>query len=331
MRSHFPLLRMNVPGVMRSGRMRGVRRMSRSAAGTVLLLMSAGLAPGVRAQTLDDAIFMDRRILCAGVLYTRDQWRNYWEGTVKRDNGNIGTLTTLSAMYMATYGVTDRLNLSASLPYVWTKASQGVLQGQSGSQDVTFGAKFRAFSTPLTTAGMLHGIVFLSGTAPTSKYTPDFYPLSIGSSSTRATARGMLTYQGKNGAYVNGSMAYTRRGNVTLDRVSYYTNGQLYLTNEVQMPDVSESVLTLGYAAHGIIAPLSLVQQRTLGGGDIRRQDMPFVSNRMDFTRVDGSVQFVVPKTSGLSLHVGGSHVLTGRNVGQSTSFTAGVLLAGRL
>ena len=330
MRSRIPLLRMNLLGLTRLRRVMGSRVVSLSAVGGSVLL-SAGLATTAQAQTLDDAVFMDKRILCAGVLYTNDQWKDYWEGTVKRDNGNIGTLTTQSAMYMATYGVTNRLNLSASLPYVWTKASQGVLQGQSGSQDVTFGAKYRAFSTPLTTAGTLQGIVFLSGTVPTSKYTPDFYPMSIGSSSTRATARGMLSFQGRNGVYVNGAMAYTRRGNVTLDRVSYYTNGQLFLTNEVQMPDVTESVLTLGYSGHGIIAPLSVVQQRTLGGGDIRRQDMPFVSNRMDFTRVDGSVQFVVPKTKGLSVHVGGSHVLTGRNVGQSTIVTAGLLLAGRL
>ncbi len=311
-------------------RVLGLTRLVLSAVGGAVLL-SAGLAATAQAQTLDDAIFMDRRILCAGLLYTQDQWTDYWEGTLKRDNGNIGTLTTQSAMYMATYGVTDRLNLSASLPYIWTKASQGVLEGQSGSQDLTFGAKYRAFSTPLTTAGLLQGIVFISGTLPTSQYTPDFYPLSIGSSSRRATARGMLSFQGKSGMYVNGAMAYTRRGNVTLDRVSYYTNGELFLTNQVQMPDVTESVITLGYSGHGIIAPLTLVQQRTLGGGDIRRQDIPFVSNRMDFTRVDGSVQFVVPKTRGLSVHVGGSHILTGRNVGQSTSITAGLLLAGRL
>lgn len=330
MRSRIPLLRMNVPGVNPPRRAMAWRRASLSAVGC-LLLLGAGLPAIAHAQTLDDAIFMDKRILCAGVLYTNDQWKEYWEGTLKRDNGNIGTLTTQSAMYMATYGVTDRLNLSASLPYVWTRASQGVLQGQSGSQDLTFGAKYRAFSTPFTTTGMLQGIVFISGALPTSQYTPDFYPMSIGSSSTRATARGMLSFQGRNGLYVNGAMAYTRRGNVTLDRVSYYTNGQLYLTNKVQMPDVSESVLTLGYAGHGLIVPVSIVQQRTLGGGDIRRQDMPFVSNRMDFTRIDGSVQFVVPRTKGLSVHVGGSHVLTGRNVGQSTSITAGLLLAGRL
>lgn len=287
--------------------------------------------PGLRAQSLDDAIFMDRRVLCAGLVYTRDQWNEYWEGSLKRDNGNIGTLTTTQATWMGAYGVSDRINILAALPYVWTKASQGVLAGQSGSQDLSVGIKVRAFSTPLTTRGTLHGIAVLSATVPTSGYTPDFYPMSIGSSSRRATARGILSFQARNGMYVNGTAAYTRRGNVTLDRVSYYTQDQLFLTNEVQMPDVSDMSLTLGYQRPGLVVPLVLTRQKTLGGGDIRRQDMPFVSNRMDFTRVDARVQYTLPMLRLVTVHAGASHVLTGRNVGQSTTLMGGVLLAGKL
>jgi hypothetical protein len=58
---------------------------------------------------------------------------------------------------------------------------------------------------------------------------------------------------------------------------------------------------------------------------------MPFVSNRMDFTRIDGRVQYTLPKFRALAVHAGASHVLTGRNVGQSTSIMAGLLLAGKL
>jgi hypothetical protein len=293
------------------------------------MLMAAPVA--ARAQSMDDAIFMDRRVLCAGLVYTREEWNEYWEGSLKRDNGNIGTLTTQQATWMGAYGLTDRINILASLPYVWTKASQGVMAGQSGSQDVTVGIKYRAFSTPLTTKGTLHGIAVLSATVPTTNYTPDFYPLSIGSSSRRATARGILSFQARNGLYVNGAAGYTRRGNVRLDRVAYYTNDELFLTNEVQMPDVTDMALTLGYQKGGLVLPLVLTRQKTLGGGDIRRQDMPFVSNRMDFTRVDGRVQYLLPRLRAVTVHLGASHVLTGRNVGQSTTIMGGVLLAGKL
>ena len=56
--------------------------------GRVLVLV-AGLASAARAQSMDDPIFMDKRVLCAGLVYTRDQWTGYWEGSLKRNNGYI--------------------------------------------------------------------------------------------------------------------------------------------------------------------------------------------------------------------------------------------------
>jgi hypothetical protein len=300
-------------------------------AGARTLVLVAGVAVTAQAQSFDDAIFMDKRILCAGLVYTREQWSDYWEGTLKRDNANIGTLTMQQTMLMGAYGVTKRLNVLAALPYVATRASQGVLQGQSGSQDLTVGIKYNALTTPLTTAGTLHVIGIVSGSVPTSSYTPDFYPMSIGSQSRRATARGLLSWQGHRGLYVNAAAAYTRRGNVVLDRPAYFTNGQLVMSNEVLMPDVRETAVTIGYQRKDLVVPVTLTQQRTLGGGDIRRQDMPFVSNRMNFTRLDGRVQYTLPKLPGVIVHAGASHVLSGRNVGQSTGAMVGLLLAGKL
>jgi hypothetical protein len=307
------------------------RRMRYAVAGARTLVLVAGVAVTAQAQSFDDAIFMDKRILCAGLVYTREQWSDYWEGTLKRDNANIGTLTMQQTMLMGAYGVTKRLNVLAALPYVATRASQGVLQGQSGSQDLTVGIKYNALTTPLTTAGTLHVIGIVSGSVPTSSYTPDFYPMSIGSQSRRATARGLLSWQGHRGLYVNAAAAYTRRGNVVLDRPAYFTNGQLVMSNEVLMPDVRETAVTIGYQRKDLVVPVTLTQQRTLGGGDIRRQDMPFVSNRMNFTRLDGRVQYTLPKLPGVIVHAGASHVLSGRNVGQSTGAMVGLLLAGKL
>jgi hypothetical protein len=68
--------------------------------------------------------------------------------------------------------------------------------------------------------------------------------------------------------------------------------------------------------------------QRTLGGGDIRRQDMPFVSNRMDFTMGHAELMYFLPGMSGLRLDLGAAHVFDGRNVGQSTSIMTGFTYA---
>jgi hypothetical protein len=281
---------------------------------------------GIGAQTLEDGVMMPGKALCTGLLYTHESWDQYWEGTLKRANGNIGTLTTQSVTWFGNYGISDRLNVIAMLPYVWTDASQGVLQGIDGFQDLTLAAKFRLLRTPFTGRGELSAIVVGSLGAPASDYTPDFYPLSIGSASRRASTRLTANFQARQGWFINGSAAYTWRGKVTLDRQSYFTDGQLYLTDQVAMPDVFDYTVSAGYMKGGLQLPISFSQQSTLGGGDIRRQDMPFVSNRMNFSRLEAVVMYALPKPKRVSLRLAANHVVSGRNVGQSTALTAGLL-----
>jgi hypothetical protein len=161
-----------------------------------------------------------------------------------------------------------------------------------------------------------------------SNYTPDFYPLSIGTAGGRTAARLTLDFQPTPGWFVTGSSAYTFCSNVRLDRNSYYTDGKLYMTNEVAMPNVLENSVSTGYRRGRWQLPITLVNQHTLGGGDIRRQDMPFVSNRMDYTRVDGVLVYSLNVPKNLAFRVGAGHVLRGRNVGQSTTFTSGLFYA---
>ena len=281
----------------------------------VLLLL---IAPATaRAQTIDDGVLLPRRALGAGVLYSHERWSEYWEGTLQRINGNIGTVGTQSVTWVAGYGVTDRLSVMAVVPYVWTHASQGPLHGMSGLQDVTLAAKYQILATPLTERGTLRAFVVGAAGIPASNYVPDFLPLSIGMASRRFTGRLTLNFQAQQGWFLNGSAAYTWRSNVKLDRPSYYTNGQLHLTNEVAMPDVLDYTVSVGYQRGRLCIPFSFSRQRTLGGGDIRRQDMPFVSNRMDFGKADVLVMYH-------GIRLGTSHIVSGRNVGQATAVTGG-------
>lgn len=279
----------------------------------------------VRAQTVDDGVLLRRRTLGAGVLYTHESWSEYWEGTLQRINGNIGTVSTQGVTWVAGYGVTDRLNVMAMLPYVWTKASQGPLHGMSGIQDVTLAAKYQVLATPFTDRGTLRAFVVGAAGLPASHYVPDFLPLSIGLASRRFSGRFTLNFQAHQGWFLNGSAAYTWRSNVKLDRPSYYTNGQLYLTNEVAMPDVVDYTVSAGFQRGRLCIPFSFSRQRTLGGGDIRRQDMPFVSNRMDFAKVDGLVMYNLPAPRELGIRIGTSRIVSGRNVGQATAVTGGL------
>jgi len=286
------------------------------------MLLAFVLVTSLSAQSLDDGTLLARRALGVGVSYMHEDWSQYWEGTLKRSNGNVGNVSTQTATFLSAYGVSDRLTLLAMLPYVWTDASQGVLHSMHGVQDVTVGAKYRLLSTPFTDQGTLRAIVVAAAGMPASDYTPDFLPLAIGLGSKRAGGRLTVNFQAHQGWFLNTSAGYTWRGKVTLERPSYYTNGQLYLTNEVKMPNVADYVFTAGYQKGRLCLPLSFSWQNTLGGGDIRRQDMPFVSNNIDFTRVEGMVMYTLPSPRDLSIRFGTSHVVDGRNVGQSTSFS---------
>jgi hypothetical protein len=286
------------------------------------VLGAAISASPVAAQTIDDGFMMPKRTLSAGVLYSHDSWDQYWEGSLKRSNGNIGTLTTQSITSVVGYGLTERLGLIATLPYISTHASQGVLHDLSGFQDLTLAGKLRLL-TGATSRGAFNAFVVGTVAVPVSDYTPDFYPLSIGTAGSRTSARITLNFQSNSAWFVNASSAYTFCANVRLNRNSYYTNGQLYMTNEVAMPNVLNNTFSAGIERGRWRIPVSLTQQHTLGGDDIRRQDMPFVSNRMDFVKLDGGVMYALPKN--LAVQLGAGRVLSGRNVGQSTTFTSGL------
>jgi hypothetical protein len=289
-----------------------------------LLLLS--WTASARAQTIDDGMMMPARSLFTGVAYGHDGWDRYWEGTLKRENGNVGSVTTQSVTWSGTYGITDRLNVVAQLPYVWTRASQGTLAGQSGLQDVTVALKYRLLETEFTGAGSLRALLVASAGTPVTDYVPDLFPLSIGMASSRASGRATLMFSSKPGWFAHATGAYTWRGKVTLDRPAYFTDGQLHLSDEVVMPDVFDYTVAAGYMKPGLMVPLSFSQQITRGGGDIRRQDAPFVSNRMNVSRVDASVMYTLPRARPLAVRVAGAYAVRGRNVGQSTALTAALL-----
>ena len=113
-----------------------------------------------------------------------------------------------------------------------------------------------------------------------------------------------------------------------LDRSSYYTDGQLIESDQVAMPDVAQYSASVGWQLRGWCIPIGITDQRTLGGGDIRRQDMPFVSNRMDFTTAHADLMYFLPGVSGVRLDLGAAHTLRGRNVGQSTAIMTGLTYA---
>lgn len=289
---------------------------------TFLLFLSFCLAHYSQAQTDADGLMMSKNKFCTGLVYNYSSWQNYWEGSFKRDNANLGTVSTQMLGIMGTYGVTNKLNIQFGIPYVSTNASAGTLHGMKGLQDLSLWAKYKVLEKKVGTGNI--SLFTLAGISlPVSNYVADYLPLSIGLHSKTLSGRVIADYQiGK--FFATGSATYIFRNNVTIDRTAYYTT-EMHNSNEVKMPDAFSENLRIGYRSVRFTAEAVLDNWNTLGGFDIRKNDMPFVSNKMNWTTTGLGFKYNVRKVSGLSFIAGGNTTIAGRNVGQSSSGYGGM------
>lgn len=289
---------------------------------SLILLISMFCAGKLKAQTDADAIMMAKNNFCTGLMYSNTSWDHYWEGTLKRTNENLGTVSTNMYAVMGNYGISDKLNVLFGLPYVQTKASAGTLHGMKGLQDLSLWVKWNPIETKLG-KGLL-SVYGIGGVSfPTTNYVADFLPLSIGLRSTNLSLRAMVDYQ-QGHLFATASGTYVVRSNIKIDRDSYYTT-EMHNTNQVEMPDASNYQLRAGYRSSRMIAEAILNQWNTLGGFDITRNNMPFPSNKMNATTLGVNIKYNLKAVDGLSLIGGGAVTLAGRNMGQASSVNAGV------
>ena len=277
----------------------------------------------IYAQTDVDAISLKKNVLCIGGMYVHDSWTNYWEGTFKRNNENIGKVTTRMYGLMGNYGITDELNFLFSVPYVTTSATRGTLKGLDGIQDLSLMLKYRIVQRKFGSRDKLSVYAIGKVSTPLTNYVADFLPLSIGLRSKTAGIRALADYQYSK-YFVTASVAYTYRSNIDIDRTAYYTT-EMHYTNEVEMHDVAAFNIRAGYRSKHWIAEAIVDKMNTLGGFDIRKNDMPFPSNKMNATRVGANFKHTLKAVKGLEIVGGASYVVAGRNVGQSTTINAGV------
>jgi hypothetical protein len=287
----------------------------------LILLTACGFI--AKAQTDIDALMMAKNNFCVGGTYSHSSWKNYWEGTLKRNNQNIGTVSSNMFAIMGNYGITDKLNVLFGIPYIKNEASAGTLHSDQGVQDISLWLKWMPVEKKLN-ANSVFSLYGLAGFAtPLSNYQADYLPLAIGLHSSTLSGRLMMDYQNKD-FFVTASGTYQLRGNIHIDRTAYYTD-EMHLTNEVDMPDMASYNVRTGIRTFRIIAETFFQQNYTLGGFDIRRNDMPFPSNRMNASIIGAHVKYVFKKLPSLSVEAGGSYVMKGRNVGQATEFNGSV------
>jgi len=275
------------------------------------------------AQTTTDALMIPKNFYCAAVMYSNDSWKNYWEGTYERNNANLGTVSSQTYSFIGNYGITNKLDVLFSIPYVTTNATQGTLKGQSGIQDLTVSLKWMAIQEELG-KGIISLHAILTGSIPLSNYEPNFLPLSIGLHDKTLGLRALVNYQ-TGRFFVAGAGQYVRTSDITIDQNSYYTT-QLIYSNQVYMPNVTNFLFSTGFRSLKFNAEAIISQMTSHGGFDIRKNDMPFPSNEMNATTAGALFKYSFDGDTGLELTAGGNYVLAGRNVGQSTTIFGGVL-----
>lgn len=285
----------------------------------LLVILTTG---AVKAQTDIDGLLMQKNFFCVGPTIGTSSWKNYWEGTFKRDNANLGTISSTTAMIMGNYGITDKLNVLFGLPYIKTKASAGNLKGQKGLQDLSLWVKWVAKEKKIG-KGNLKAILMGGYSAPVSNYYIDLMPLAIGMHSKTGNLRLMADYElGNWFATISGT--YMLRSNVNLDRNTYYTT-QMHYTDEVKMPDANYFNFRIGYRSSTWIVEAIADKFTTLGGFDMTKNNMPFVSNKMDATKLGLHIKYDTDFVNGLSFVADANTTVAGRNIGQSSSFGGGV------
>lgn len=288
----------------------------------VIFIWLLVITGAVSAQTDIDGLMMEKNAFCVGPMAGYSSWKNYWEGTLKRDNANLGTVSATQFSIMGNYGLTNKLNILFGLPYIKTKASAGQLKGQKGLQDLALWVKWKAYSEKIG-SGRLSLFLIGGYSLPVSDYTADFLPLSIGLESKNLSVRGMADYQ-RGSWFATVSGTYVRRSNIKIDRDAYYTT-EMHYSNEVEMPDMAAFNFRSGYRDKGLIAEATADNMTTLGGFDITRNNMPFPSNKMNATRIGFNFKYDMPFHPNLSLTGNAFTTVAGRNMGQSSGFNAGI------
>jgi hypothetical protein len=284
------------------------------------LLLTTLLA---NSQTDIDGIMMSKNNLCVGAVYQNSSWKQYWEGTFKRENLNMGTVATHSVGIMGNYGISDKLNFIFNVPYVQTSASAGTMKGQKGIQDLSLTLKYMPLEKTIGKA--TYSLYALgSFSTPLTDYVADYLPLSIGMQSKTGTLRLMGDFEmGHFFSTISGG--YIKRANIKIDRTAYFTD-EMHYTNEVNMPDILSVNFRFGYRSNRLIAEAIIDNMVTQSGGfDITKNNMPFPSNRMNALKYGFNAKYTFKQIPELSLAGGTNFVIEGANVGKSNTYYGGV------
>ncbi|GMQ26489.1 hypothetical protein Aoki45_31710 [Algoriphagus sp. oki45] len=287
-----------------------------------------GLYTYTLAQSPTDELMMPKQEICFLGYYEYGQFDEYWEGSLLRTNGTIATVQRRTALLMAAYGLTPKLNLYAGLPYVSTNSTLpngGKFAGTQGFQDYSIGLKYQFFQRK-TEENEFSAFASLNFSNRASDYLSDYQPYSLGLGTFQLAWRGILHYKLKNGFYARGSGAFVWKGYTKAEREFYYNDGS-YFTPWMDVPNSwnYEAVLGKWFKGNLLRVELSYMGQRSTSGDDIRAYNAPQPTNRVNMDRLGFFAHYYFPKVKGLGVLASFNQVIRGKNAPKMNSLGTGI------
>lgn len=279
----------------------------------------------LQAQTPWDEVMMGRGEICSALIFEHSSWNQYWEGSYLRENANIGTFTRKTAMPMIAMGLTKKINIIASVPYISTNASGGTQAGQSGFQDLSISAKVD-WAQKQIGQGKLLFLTNLHFSTPVGNYLSDYMPFSLGVGAPEIGLRGIGAYKMENGLIFRASLAYLWRGQTEVERDYYYENGSVYSTF-MNVPNAINFNGALGYWAfdNRLRLEATYMSLNCLTGDDIRSYNRPQPTNKMEVSQIGAWVQYFIKSDQGLGALAYFNQTISGRNMGKATTVGVGL------
>lgn len=260
---------------------------------TLLLLFLASSCIAF-SQAPVDGFYKGKGHLDLGLSAGYEMSSKYFAGTDKIALGR----DIISASIFAGYGITDRLDVYASVPYVQINKVQGL-------QDGSLYLKFRAFEKDLE-----HARISISLAAGGLTNLTDYETeggSAIGQQAKTLDLRPILHYQCHSGLFFTAQGAYLLKSDPT--------------------PSAINAALKVGYAAPSYYLDVWYAYQ-TSDGGLNYRGDNPigysFTELGVDYHKA--GLTFYKPFSNKLGGFANASYVLSGRNISQGTGFGIGLV-----
>jgi hypothetical protein len=219
----------------------------------------------------------------------------------------------------AAYGITDRFDVVASVPYMFT-------DGQNGLQDGGFYAKYSMIEAKGSKIGRFRLIAGMGVSLPLSNYEPTAAG-AIGQKATVVPARLIAQWETRWGPFINLTGGYNWRlddyEETDIARIRQVRPGY----NPAAPPNYATFLLKAGFPAAHYYLDAWVEHQRTADGAG-----SDYLPNVPDLPQAYGVSYWQIGGTAYYSEHgqrgvfISGANILSGRNVSRLWRLTAGVV-----